>query len=89
MYDAEKNTIETYRLKFDTEMANGGVAARESGNAYMVALGAFVDAFNKGPGKDSARMGSDTTGTLSRIEDHVVWAEAERHRVRKALVTIA
>src|SRR5688572_20097523 len=89
MYDAEKDTVQTFRLKFDTDMEEGSGSARASGTAYMIALGVFVDAFNEGPGKDSQRMGADTTGTLHRLEDDVVWAEGERHRVRRALTTIA
>ena len=89
MYDAEKSTVQTDRRRFDTDVAAGAPSARASGNAYMVSLGAFVDAFNEGPGCDSGRMGSDTTGALSRLEEEVVWAEAERHRVRKVLIAIA
>ena len=89
MYDAERDTVQTHRLKFDSQIEEGASAARESGNAYMLALGAFVDAFNQGPGCDSRRMGADTTGALSRLEDDVVWAESERHRVRKVLTSIA
>lgn len=89
MYDAEKATIEALRLQFDRQVAARQPEARTTATEYMAALTAFVDAFNNGPGADPHQMGDDTTGALNRIEDHVVWAEAERHRVRKALNSIA
>jgi hypothetical protein len=89
MYDAEQASVKQLRLKFEQEMETGAPTARATGSAYMVALGMFVDAFNDGPGADTRRMGSDTTGALCRIEEDVVRAEGERHRVRKALSTLA
>lgn len=89
MFDAEKATIETLRLEFERQVAAREPEARTTATEYMAALTAFVDAFNDGPGAHPREMSHDTTGTLSRIEDHVVWAEAERHRVRMALNTIA
>jgi hypothetical protein len=89
MYEVEQASVEQFRLKFAQQVEAGEPSARATGSAYMVALGTFVDAFNNGPGADSQRMGSDTTGMLCRIEEHVVWAEGERHRVRKALSTLA
>ncbi|MDQ3605307.1 MAG: hypothetical protein M3418_03850 [Gemmatimonadota bacterium] len=88
MFDAEKATIETLRLQFERQVAAHQPEARTTAAEYMAALTAFVDAFNDGPGSDPGEMAHDTTGTLNRIEDHVVWAEAERHRVRTALNTI-
>jgi hypothetical protein len=85
MFDAEIATMEECRVKFEKEFEARAPATRASGKGYIDALTAFVERFNKGPGADSRRMGSDTTGTLDRVEDHVVWAEGERHRVRKAL----
>jgi len=55
----------------------------------MAALGVFVDAFNNGPGADTRVMDVDTTGTLGRIEESVELAEAERHRVRRAIGTLS
>ncbi len=89
MYDAEKATIEALRLQFDQQVAARLPEARTTAMEYMAALDAFVDAFNDGPGADPRQMANDTTGELNRIEDHVVWAEAERHRVRAALNAIA
>jgi hypothetical protein len=89
MYDAERATIEVFRIKFDQQLAERTPEARATAAQYMNALSAFVDAFNDGPGADSHQMGSDTTGALSRIEENVVWAETERHRVRTALNSIA
>jgi hypothetical protein len=89
MYDAEKATMEALRLRFDRQLAARKPEARTTATEYMAALAAFVDAFNDGPGADPQQMAHDTTGALSRIEDDVVRAEAERHRVRTALSTIA
>jgi hypothetical protein len=89
MYDAELATIEALRLQFERQLAAREPEARTIGKQYMAALAVFVDAFNDGPGADPRLMGEDTTGTLRRIEERVEWAEAERHRVRKALNAIA
>ncbi|HEX8433132.1 MAG TPA: hypothetical protein VF625_17725 [Longimicrobium sp.] len=85
MYDAEISTMEQCRVRFEREHASGDSGARATAAEYLASLGAFVDAFNNGPGADAYRMGHDGTGTLKRVEDHVVWAEAERHRVRHAM----
>jgi len=89
MYDAELNTIETCRLAWERHSAAHAPGARATAGRYMDALGALIDAFNQGPGADPRRMDGDTTGALSRAEDEVEWAEAERHRVRKALRALA
>ena len=89
MYDSERATMETVRIRFEKQIADHGPDARSTAAEYMTALGAFMDRFNNGPGADSRRMGADTTGTLHRLEDDVVWAEGERHRVRRVLDTIA
>ena len=85
MYDSEISTIEHYRVQFDQECSSHDPDARTTGTAYLSALGALVDAFNCGAGADADLMGHDTTGTLSRVEERVVWAETERHRVRQAM----
>lgn len=89
MFDEKKAVIDALRLRFDRQLAAREPEARATAVEYMAALTAFVDAFNEGPGADSRQMAHDTTGALSRIEDEVVLAEAERHRVRAALNTIA
>ncbi len=89
MYDAEKATIEALRLQFERQVAAREPETRTTATEYMAALNAFVDAFNNGPGADPRAMAHDTTGALNRIETDVAWAEAERHRVRAALSTIA
>ena len=86
MYDSEISTMEECRVRLEREQASSDPKAGATAAAYLVALGAFVDAFNHGPGADTYRMGHDSTGTLHRVEDHVVWAEAERHRVRHAML---
>jgi hypothetical protein len=89
MYDSEKAEMEALRLRFERQVAAREPEARATGTEYMAALAAFVDAFNDGPGADPRQMGQDTTGTLNRMEDDVVRAEAERHRVRTALNAVA
>lgn len=88
MYDAEKATIETLRLQFDRQLATRDHDVRTTAAEYVAALTVLIDAFNNGPGADSRKMGHDTTGALNRIEADVVWAEAERHRVRAELNTV-
>ena len=89
MFDSEIATMEQYRVRFERQRDSRDPEARDTAAAYLTALGVFVDAFNNGPGASAERMGHDTTGTLSRVEDHVVWAEAERHRVRRAVEDLA
>jgi hypothetical protein len=89
MYDSEKATMEALRLELERQLADRAPEARATAMKYMNALAAFVDAFNEGPGADPRQMGHDTTGALTRIEDEVVLAEAERHRVRAVLGTMA
>ncbi|HEX8673279.1 MAG TPA: hypothetical protein VF710_15400 [Longimicrobium sp.] len=86
MYEAEISSIEEQRVQLAWEQASADPQARATAATYIASLGAFVDDFNNGPGADTYRMGHDTTGALRRLADHVVWAEAERHRVRRAMV---
>lgn len=86
MYEAEISTMEGYRVRLEREHASADPKAHATAAAYIASLSAFVDAFNNGPGADTYRMGHDTTGALHRLEDHVVWAEGERHRVRHAMI---
>jgi hypothetical protein len=88
MYDAEKEAIDTLRIRFDRQLAARDLEVRATAAEYMAALSTLIDAFNNGPGADSGKMSHDTTGTLNRIEADVVRAEAERHRVRAALSTV-
>jgi hypothetical protein len=88
MYDAEKATIDTLRLQFERQLASRDVEVSTTASKYVAALSVLIDAFNNGPGADSQTMSHDTTGTLNRIEADVVWAEAERHRVRAELNTV-
>jgi hypothetical protein len=89
MYDAEKATIDALRLRFERQLAARDLEVRATAAEYTAALAVLIDAFNNGPGADSRKMSHDTTGTLNRIEADVVWAEAERHRVRAELNTVA
>jgi hypothetical protein len=89
MYDEEKATIELLRLRFERQLAARDLEVRTTAAEYVAALSVLIDAFNNGPGADSRRMSHDTTGTLNRIESDVVRAEAERHRVRAELYTVA
>jgi hypothetical protein len=89
MYEAEISTIEEQRVRLEQEHASADPNERATAAAYLASLGAFVDDFNNGPGADTYRMGHDTTGALHRLADHVVWAEAERLRVRHAMVARA
>jgi hypothetical protein len=88
MYDAEKATIDALRLQFERQLASRDLEVRTTAAKYVTALSVLIDAFNDGPGADSRKMSHDTTGTLNRIEADVVWAEAERHRVRAELTTV-
>jgi hypothetical protein len=85
MFDAEIFTMEQSRVRFERTRACSHTEACATAAVYVTDLGAFVDAFTRGPGADPHRMGRDITGTLSRVKEHVVWAEAERHRVRHAV----
>jgi len=89
MYEAEISTIEGYRVRLEREHASADPKEHATAAVYLASLSAFVDAFNNGPGADTYRMGHDTTGALHRLEERVVWAEAERHRVRDAMITRA
>jgi hypothetical protein len=89
MYDLEQDTMEALRLRFERQLAAREPEAGATAREYMDALTAFVEAFNDGPGADPYRMAHDTTGALNRIEADVVRAEAERHRVRSSLATLA
>jgi hypothetical protein len=88
MYDSEKAKIDVLRLRFDHELATRVPEVRATAAEYVAALSVLIDAFNNGPGADANQMSHDTTGTLNRIESDVVWAEAERHRVRAELNTV-
>ena len=62
MYDSERATMETVRIRFEKQIADHGPDARSTAAEYMTALGAFMDRFNNGPGADSRRMGADIIG---------------------------
>ena len=89
MYEANQAHIEGIKIQFDRQVAQHSPEARGTAERYLVVLTDFVDLFNNGPGADSRLMGLDTTGALSRAEEYVEWAEHERHRVRRALLSVA
>lgn len=89
MYEAEISSIEEHRVRLEREHASADPKAHETAAVYLASLSDFVNGFNNGPGADTYRMGHDTTGALRRLEERVVWAEAERHRVRHAMATRA
>jgi len=82
MYDAEISTIDALRLQFERQLTARDIEVRTTAAEYTAALTVLIDAFHDGHGAESLAMSHDTTGTLNRIEARVVWAEAERHRVR-------
>jgi hypothetical protein len=89
MYDAEKATIDTLRTRFERQLASRDLEVRATAAEYVTALSALIDGFNNGLGAGTSNMSHDTTGALNRLEADVVWAEAERHRVRAELNTVA
>jgi hypothetical protein len=88
MYEAEKDTIDRLRRRFEKDVSERTPEARTSGEAYLDALTSFIRTYNDGPAGDPGLARVDTTGELSRVEDQASWAEVERHRVRKALMDI-
>jgi hypothetical protein len=89
MYEENRAEIDQIKARFDRQIEQQSVEARRTADEYLTALGNFVEAFNNGPGADAHLMNEDTTGELHRVEDRVAWAELERHRVRRALLSIA
>ena len=91
MYDYRRDQIEKFRLRFEEQRANGSAQdTLDAAKEYLDALTDFIRAYNDGPAGDphiASRI--DTTGELSRVEDHAEWAEQERHRVRKVVSGIA
>jgi hypothetical protein len=85
MYDAEKARVDEAARRFQRLVDRGDPDARAAGEDYLDALTDLIQAFDSGPGAEVRVMELDTTGALTRTEDHVAWAEGERHRVRKAL----
>lgn len=85
MYDAKKASVDEAARRFDRLLGERDPEARAAGEKYLDALTDLIDTFTSGPAADSRVMELDTTGELARTEDHVAWAERERHRVRKAM----
>lgn len=89
MYDAKKDRIQRLQDRFEEELKERSTAARPAAEEYLKALTEMIRSFNDGPAADPRVPAMDTTGELDRTEDYVAWAEAERHRVRRALRDIA
>jgi hypothetical protein len=85
MYDSKKASVDDAARRFERMLEERAPEARAAGEHYLDALTDLIDTFSAGPAADSRVMELDTTGELSRTEDHVAWAEQERHRVRKAM----
>jgi hypothetical protein len=85
MYDAKKAKVDETAVRFNRLLAAEDPGAGEAGTEYLTALTDLIQSFNSGPAADPRIMGMDTTGELTRTDDHVAWAEQERHRVRKEL----
>ena len=89
MFDDKKAAIEAVRTRFEHEMHLRSVGARGAGEDYLSALADLIQSFDDGPASDPRLLAIDTTGQLRRAEEFVAWAEAERHRVRRALADVA
>ena len=89
MYERRKAEIDELRKRFDMELAERSVHARDTGARYLEMLTDLIRTVDEGPAADPRLSGIDTTGELSRVEDFEAWAEEERHRVRRALTDIA
>lgn len=85
MYDAEKARLEELRGRFDRAAAERAPDARAVADEYLAALTEFIRAVDSGPVGDPAVAHVDTTGQVGKLEEMEEWAEAERHRVRRAL----
>ena len=88
MYDAEKARLEEMRARFDRAAAERAPDTRRIADEYLAALTEFIRSFDDGPAADPVVAQEDTTGQLGRLEDFEAWAEAERHRVRRALMDV-
>ncbi len=88
MYDSERAGLEEMRARFDRAAAERAPDTRAVADEYLAALTEFIRTFDSGPAADPTIAQEDTTGQLGRLEDFAAWAEAERHRVRRALVDV-
>jgi hypothetical protein len=89
MYEEKKDQIDRLKTRFDVEMRARSPAARKVADEYLNALTDFIRSYDDGPASDPDVFRHDTTGQLTRVEEHAEWAEQERHRVRRALNDIA
>jgi hypothetical protein len=89
MYERRQAEIEQLRVRFDQEIAERLPSARDTAEEYLGLLTDLITTVESGPVADPHLAELDTTGTLTRAEEFEVWAEKERHRVRRALADIA
>jgi hypothetical protein len=88
MYEVERARLEELRTRFDRAAAGRAPGTRAVGGEYLEALTGFIRSFDEGPAADPTIAQVDTTGQLRRLEELSEWAEAERHRVRRALADV-
>jgi hypothetical protein len=88
MYERRRAEIDAMRTRFDQELAERLPKARHTAEEYLEMLGDLINTVEAGPVADPVLNDLDTTGTLDRAEEFEVWAETERHRVRRALSDI-
>lgn len=88
MYDAEKARLEEMRARFDRAVGEHAPDSRAVADEYLEALTQFIHSVDSGPAGDPDVAHVDTTGQVGKLEELEEWAEAERHRVRRALADI-
>lgn len=88
MYERRHAEIEHMRARFDQEVAESRPSARQTAEQYLGLLNDLITTVEEGPVADPQLLGLDTTGSLKEAEEFEAWAEAERHRVRRALAEI-
>ena len=88
MYAENRAEIDRLGKDFERQLSERASTARTAGEEYLGALTALIDAYNDGPAAEPQLLALDTTGELKRVEEYVVWAEQERHRVRRSLLDL-
>lgn len=88
MYERRHAEIDQMRVRFEKEIADRSPTARQTAEQYLEMLTDLISTVESGPVADPQLADLDTTGSLKGAEEFEVWAEAERHRVRRALADI-
>ena len=88
MYERRHAEIEQMRVRFDQEIADRSPSARKTAERYLEMLTDLISTVESGPVADPKLAELDTTGSIKEAEEFELWAEAERHRVRRALADI-